>query len=104
MGSADRANNCSPTYGRESVQQAIQLALQRLENADEVRVLYAVEPGSRAWGFASRNRSVCVRCCGLLMREVPPNIRIGADEALADGLGPSPLNSVLDRQMGEEAQ
>lgn len=43
------------------MQQAIQHALQRLENADEVRVLYAVESGSRAWGFASRDSDWDVR-------------------------------------------
>ena len=43
------------------MQQAIQHALQRLEGADDVRVLYAVESGSRAWGFASRDSDWDVR-------------------------------------------
>ena len=40
---------------------AIQAALTRLEAADDVRVLYAVESGSRAWGFASRDSDWDVR-------------------------------------------
>jgi predicted nucleotidyltransferase len=43
------------------VQQAIEDALRRIEEADEVRVLYAVESGSRAWGFASRDSDWDVR-------------------------------------------
>lgn len=43
------------------MQQAIQEALQRLEVAEDVRVLYAVESGSRAWGFASRDSDWDVR-------------------------------------------
>ena len=35
------------------MEQEIQAALRRLELEDDVRVLYAVESGSRAWGFAS---------------------------------------------------
>jgi predicted nucleotidyltransferase len=41
--------------------QAIQGALQRIEEADDVRVLYAAESGSRAWGFASRDSDWDVR-------------------------------------------
>jgi hypothetical protein len=40
---------------------AIQAALRRLEDAEDVRVVYAVESGSRAWGFASRDSDWDVR-------------------------------------------
>ena len=43
------------------MQQAIQEALQRIETTDDVRVLFAVESGSRAWGFASRDSDWDVR-------------------------------------------
>jgi predicted nucleotidyltransferase len=43
------------------VKQAIQDALRRLERAEDVRVLYAVESGSRAWGFASQDSDWDVR-------------------------------------------
>jgi predicted nucleotidyltransferase len=43
------------------VQAAIQAALDRIERTDGVRVLYAVESGSRAWGFASRDSDWDVR-------------------------------------------
>jgi len=43
------------------VKQAIQDALRRLEGADDVRVFYAVESGSRAWGFASQDSDWDVR-------------------------------------------
>lgn len=39
----------------------IQSALQRLERQHRVRVLYAAESGSRAWGFASRDSDYDVR-------------------------------------------
>ena len=35
--------------------------LQRLEREEEIRILYAVESGSRAWGFASKNSDWDVR-------------------------------------------
>ncbi len=41
--------------------QSIQSALNRIEAAHGVRVLFAVESGSRAWGFASRNSDYDVR-------------------------------------------
>ena len=43
------------------MRQAIDDALRRLERADGVRVVYAVESGSRAWGFASRDSDWDVR-------------------------------------------
>ena len=39
----------------------IQDELERLEHSQEVRVLYAVESGSRAWGFPSRDSDYDVR-------------------------------------------
>lgn len=43
------------------MEQAIQDALRQIEAADGVRILYAVESGSRAWGFASRDSDWDVR-------------------------------------------
>ena len=43
------------------MRQAIDDALRRLEAVDDVRVLYAVESGSRMWGFASRDSDWDVR-------------------------------------------
>jgi predicted nucleotidyltransferase len=43
------------------MKQAIQDALRRIEESDGVRVLYAVESGSRAWGFASQDSDWDVR-------------------------------------------
>ncbi len=43
------------------MRQAIEEALGRVEEAEHLRVLYAVESGSRAWGFASRNSDWDVR-------------------------------------------
>jgi hypothetical protein len=45
----------------DHVQQAIQDALRRTEQTGGVRILYAVESGSRAWGFASRDSDWDVR-------------------------------------------
>ncbi len=36
-------------------------ALQTIEESEQVRVLYAVESGSRAWGFPSRDSDYDVR-------------------------------------------
>jgi predicted nucleotidyltransferase len=43
------------------VKQAIEDSLLRIESEDDVRVLYAVESGSRAWGFASTDSDWDVR-------------------------------------------
>jgi len=37
------------------VQQRVRNQLARIEEAHNVRVLFACESGSRAWGFASRD-------------------------------------------------
>ena len=42
-------------------QERIQSEIEHLEHAHEVRVLYAVESGSRAWGFPSRDSDYDVR-------------------------------------------
>src|SRR6476620_8167174 len=39
----------------------IKIELQRLEAKHNIKVLYAVESGSRAWGFASKNSDWDVR-------------------------------------------
>jgi predicted nucleotidyltransferase len=43
------------------VQEEIQAALTRIEEDDGVRIVYAVESGSRAWGFASTDSDWDVR-------------------------------------------
>jgi uncharacterized protein len=43
------------------VEREITAALRRIEEEDDVRVLYAVESGSRAWGFASTDSDWDVR-------------------------------------------
>jgi len=43
------------------VEEAIQESIRRIEATDDVRILYAVESGSRAWGFASRDSDWDVR-------------------------------------------
>ena len=45
----------------QSVSEQVCAALKRIENERRVRVLYACESGSRAWGFASRNSDYDVR-------------------------------------------
>lgn len=43
------------------VSQRVRNALNRLETEQDVRVLYACESGSRAWGFASQDSDYDVR-------------------------------------------
>jgi uncharacterized protein len=50
-----------PDAGASQTMQAIHEALRRVEQAHDVRVLYAVESGSRAWGSASRDSDWDVR-------------------------------------------
>ena len=45
----------------ESIKQEIMSRIRRAEHEHHVRVLYAVESGSRAWGFASPNSDYDVR-------------------------------------------
>lgn len=45
----------------ETVQREIEARLERVEQEHDVRVLFAVESGSRAWGFASPNSDFDVR-------------------------------------------
>lgn len=45
----------------EQLHQRVRAELARLENEREVRVLFACESGSRAWGFASRDSDYDVR-------------------------------------------
>src|SRR5437764_14129639 len=46
---------------QNEVFQRVRAALARLEAGRNVRVLYACESGSRAWGFASRDSDYDVR-------------------------------------------
>ncbi|MFC4304401.1 nucleotidyltransferase domain-containing protein [Cohnella boryungensis] len=45
----------------EAMRQAITEQLERLESEEQVRILYACESGSRAWGFPSRDSDYDVR-------------------------------------------
>ena len=44
-----------------NIRQEIQEALRKIEKQEGVRILYAVESGSRAWGFASPDSDYDVR-------------------------------------------
>jgi uncharacterized protein len=54
--------------------QEIQQALAQIEQADGVRVLFAVESGSRAWGFASPDSDYDIRF--VYARAIPEYVRI----------------------------
>ena len=45
----------------EDIKKAIMLRIRKAEEEHDVRILYAVESGSRAWGFASANSDYDVR-------------------------------------------
>ena len=45
----------------DSIRKEIEVRLQRTEQEHNVKILYAVESGSRAWGFASTNSDYDVR-------------------------------------------
>lgn len=49
------------TLAPEDVRRAVAAELERMERAEDVRVLLAVESGSRAWGFASPDSDFDVR-------------------------------------------
>ena len=51
------------------VSQRVRGALTRLEAEQDVRVLYACESGSRAWGFASQDSDYDVRFLYVHRRE-----------------------------------
>lgn len=59
---------------REAVRARIDLALDEVERREGVRVLLAVESGSRAWGFASRDSDYDVRF--LFVRPLPDYLAI----------------------------
>ena len=47
------------------VEKEIEEKLEEIEQKEQVRILYAVESGSRAWGFASPDSDSDVRFRGL---------------------------------------
>ena len=71
------------------VSQRVRGALTRLETERNVRVLYACESGSRAWGFASQDSDYDVRFLYVHRREWYLSIEMGRDvieEPLTDQL------------------
>ncbi|MCF7787855.1 MAG: nucleotidyltransferase domain-containing protein [Prosthecobacter sp.] len=71
------------------VSQRVRGALNRLEAEQDVRVLYACESGSRAWGFASHDSDYDVRFLYVHRREWYLSIESRRDvieEPLSDGL------------------
>ena len=61
------------------MKERIQEELQRIEREDDVRVLFAVESGSRAWGFASTDSDWDVRFVYLRRSEWYLTVRPGRD-------------------------
>jgi len=45
----------------EAIRHTITEQLERLESEEQIRILYACESGSRAWGFPSRDSDYDVR-------------------------------------------
>ena len=43
------------------IENLVQIKLKEIENKEQVKILYAVESGSRAWGFASSDSDYDVR-------------------------------------------
>ncbi|MGI4946008.1 MAG: nucleotidyltransferase domain-containing protein [Janthinobacterium lividum] len=73
---------------RESVQARIGVALDEVERREGVRILLAVESGSRAWGFASRDSDYDVRF--LFVRPLPGYLAI------------APPSDVIERPLQDE--
>ena len=63
------------------VQSEIQSAIQQIEESEGVRILLAVESGSRAWGFESSDSDYDVR----FIYVHPPDWYLSIDLALTKG-------------------
>jgi predicted nucleotidyltransferase len=55
--------------GEPSVIERVQHLITSIESAEDVRILFAVESGSRAWGFPSLNSDYDVRCIYIHQKE-----------------------------------
>jgi len=56
----------------ENIRQEIIAELHRIEQTEGVKILYACESGSRAWGFASQDSDYDVRFIYTHPRPIPP--------------------------------
>lgn len=70
--------------------ETIQKALEQIEREHNVRILYAVESGSRAWGFASPDSDYDVRY--IYVRPMEDYLRIDPLKDTIEG----PLDDILD--------
>ncbi len=77
-------------HGRDTMKDVIQQTLDRIEQEQGVRILYAVESGSRAWGFASPDSDYDVRY--IYVRPQADYLRIDQPRDTIEG----PLDEVLD--------
>jgi uncharacterized protein len=68
----------------------IQQRLQAIEQQHDVRVLYAVESGSRNWGFASPNSDWDVRF--IYVHQLPWYLSIGDKRDVIEELGPDDID------------
>ncbi len=95
MGGADAAFSEIPILAlimNSSIEQEIQQSLAQIEHDEKVKIFYACESGSRAWGFASRNSDYDVRF--LYLR--PPEWYLAIDLELRRDVIERPITGALD--------
>ena len=72
------------------MREKIQEQLRRIEEAENIKILFAVESGSRAWGFASPDSDYDVRF--IYIRRLEDYLRLGAIRDVIE----LPIDDVLD--------
>ena len=72
------------------MREKIQEQLRRIEEAENIKILFAVESGSRAWGFASPDSDYDVRF--IYIRRLEDYLRLNAIRDVIE----LPINDVLD--------
>ena len=72
------------------MREKIQEQLRRIEEAENIKILFAVESGSRAWGFASPDSDYDVRF--IYIRRLEDYLRLGAISDVIE----LPIDDVLD--------
>ena len=72
------------------MREKIQEQLRRIEEAENIKILLAVESGSRAWGFASPDSDYDVRF--IYIRRLEDYLRLGAIRDVIE----LPIDDVLD--------